>query len=87
MSIVVHTRGRTGGLLGDAVSDIVEASATDMYPVRELSREAQNQFAEGIGVIDGRLITILSMEKITTALAGIEEPSGQGVQETARAAA
>jgi len=85
--IVVHTRGRTVGLLVDAVSDIVEASATDMQPVPELAREAQNQFAEGIGVIDGRLITILSMEKITTALAGIEEPSGQGAQETSRAAA
>jgi purine-binding chemotaxis protein CheW len=68
--IVVRCGERTMGLLVDAVSDILTASASDIQPTPELARDVKEELVEGIAVLDQRMVTILGMEKLTAALAG-----------------
>lgn len=85
--IVVHAGGTTIGLLVDAVSDIIEASGADIQATPELAQEAHSEFAEGIAVMDGRLVTILSMEKLIASLASGETKLAGAMQEPLHAAA
>lgn len=68
--IVVKAGERTIGLLVDAVSDIMTVTAADIQPTPDLARDSQSAFVEGIAVIDQRMVTILSMEKLTASLVG-----------------
>lgn len=68
--IVVNAGSRTLGLLVDAVSDILTARATEIQATPDLARDAQSDFVEGIVVLDQRMVTLLSMDKLTTALSG-----------------
>ena len=68
--IVVKSGERTIGLLVDAVSDILTATAADIQPTPELAREANGSFIDGIAVLDQRMVTLLSMEKLTASLVG-----------------
>lgn len=68
--IVVKAGERTMGLLVDAVSDILTATSADIQQTPELAREPQNSFIDGIAVFDKRMVTLLSMEKLTLSLAG-----------------
>ena len=68
--IVVHAGGRTLGLLVDAVSDILTARASDIQPTPELARDSHSTVIDGIAVLDTRMVTLLSMEKLTASLAG-----------------
>lgn len=73
--IVVKYGERTIGLLVDAVSDILTATASDIQPTPELAREANSSFVDGIAVLDKRMVTLLSMEKLTTSLVGESAPA------------
>ena len=68
--IVVKAGERTIGLLVDAVSDIMTVTAADIQPTPDLARDNRSFFVEGIAVIDQRMVTILSMEKLTASLVG-----------------
>jgi purine-binding chemotaxis protein CheW len=68
--IVVKSGERTIGLLVDAVSDILTVTAGDVQPTPELARDSQAAFVEGIAVLDNRMVTLLSMEKLMTSLSG-----------------
>jgi purine-binding chemotaxis protein CheW len=68
--IVVKSGERTIGLLVDAVSDILTATAADIQPTPELARDQGNAFVEGIAVLDARMVTLLSMEKLIASLVG-----------------
>ena len=68
--IVVSTGERTLGLLVDAVSDILTARSSDIQPTPDLARDAQSDFVDGIVVLDQRMVTLLSMEKLARTLAG-----------------
>jgi purine-binding chemotaxis protein CheW len=68
--IVVSTGARTLGLLVDAVSDILTARASDIQPTPDLARDNQSAFVDGIAVLDQRMVTLLSMEKLATSLVG-----------------
>jgi len=72
--IVVKSGERTIGLLVDAVSDILTATAADIQPTPELARDSQSAFVEGIAVLDQRMVTLLSMEKLLASLAGDNVP-------------
>jgi len=72
--IVVKSCDRTIGLLVDAVSDILTATAADIQPTPELARETNSSFVDGIAVLDKRMVTLLSMEKLTASLVG-ENPA------------
>lgn len=68
--IVVRCGERTLGLLVDAVSDIMTAAAADIQATPDLTRDAQEEFVEGIAVIEERMVTILGMDKLTASVAG-----------------
>ena len=85
--VVVQIGGRAVGLLVDAVSDVMEASLTDIQTTPELAQETQNEFAEGIAILDQRMVTILSLEKLIATLAGGESKAGRSAQEAPHAAA
>lgn len=68
--IVVRCADRTIGLLVDAVSDILTAALSDIQPAPELARDDQEEFVDGIAVLDERMVTILGMGRLTEALAG-----------------
>ena len=72
--IVVKADDRTMGLLVDAVSDILTTTSADIQPTPELARDGGSEFVEGIAVLDQRMVTILSMQRLTAALVG--EKSG-----------
>ena len=66
--VVVKAGERTIGLLVDAVSDILTVSPSDIQATPDLARDEQAEFVEGIAVLDSRLVTILSLEKLTASL-------------------
>ena len=63
--IVVETDTRSLGLLVDAVSDILTVGVSDIQPVPDVVSHQENQYVNGIVVIDGRMVTLLGMEKLT----------------------
>ena len=67
--VVVKASDRTIGLLVDAVSDILTVTCTDIQPTPELARDEQAAFIEGIAVLEKRMVTILSMDRLTASLA------------------
>lgn len=71
--IVVNTGVRTLGLLVDAVSDILTAKAAEIQPTPDLARDTQSDFVEGIVVLDQRMVTLLSMERLTLSFTGSPE--------------
>ncbi len=71
--IVVNMGARTLGLLVDAVSDILTAKAAEIQPTPDLARDTQSDFVEGIVVLDQRMVTLLSMEKLAQSFAGAAE--------------
>jgi len=85
--IVVHAGGRTIGLLVDGVSDIIDASGSDIQTTPELAQETHGEFAEGIAVLEGRLVTILNMEKLIASLSCGEGKLAGVTQEALHAAA
>jgi len=71
--VVVETENRTIGLLVDAVSDILTVTAADVQPTPELARDGQAEFIDGIAVLDNRMVTILSMDRLAASLVGETE--------------
>ncbi len=67
--IVVNADERTIGILVDAVSDILTVSSAEVQSVPDVMRENQNEFVEGIAVLDGRMVTLLGMAKLTPSFA------------------
>jgi purine-binding chemotaxis protein CheW len=64
--IVVNAGERTIGLLVDAVSDILTVTSQEIQSVPEVMRETQNEYVEGIAVLDERMVTLLGMAKLTS---------------------
>jgi purine-binding chemotaxis protein CheW len=70
--VVVRAGDRTIGLLVDAVSDILTVTSADIQPTPELARDEQSEFIEGIAILDSRMVTILSLERLTASLVATE---------------
>ncbi|MDE3114740.1 MAG: purine-binding chemotaxis protein CheW [Pseudomonadota bacterium] len=66
--IVVRCAEQTMGVLVDAVSDILSVTESDIQVTPELARDADSEFVEGIAVLDQRMVTILSMERLAATL-------------------
>jgi purine-binding chemotaxis protein CheW len=64
--IVVNSGERTIGLLVDAVSDILTVAKSDIQAVPDVMQESQSDYVEGIAVLDGRMVTLLGMGKLTS---------------------
>jgi purine-binding chemotaxis protein CheW len=72
--IVVNAGERTIGLLVDAVSDILTVTSQEIQSVPEVMRETQNEYVEGIAVLDGRMVTLLGMTKLTSSFEADKTP-------------
>lgn len=70
--VVVKAGERTIGLLVDAVSDILTVTSADIQSTPELARDGHAEFVEGIAVLDSRMVTILSMDRLTASLIGTQ---------------
>lgn len=66
--VVVQAGDRTIGLLVDAVSDILTVTGGEIQPTPELARESEAAFVEGIAVLQERMVTILSMDRLIASL-------------------
>jgi purine-binding chemotaxis protein CheW len=66
--IVLQQGTRATGILVDAVLDILSVARADIQPMPELTRETQNEYVEGIAVLDGKMVTLLGIDKLTAGL-------------------
>jgi len=62
--IVAHIGSRLVGLLVDAVSDILAAAVQDIQPTPDVGCETVKAFVQGILPVDGRMISLVSMDRI-----------------------
>lgn len=70
--IVVDAGKRTVGLLVDAVSDILTVTPDKIQPVPEVMRERQNDYVDGVAVLNGRMVTLLEMTKLISSFSSEE---------------
>ena len=64
--IVIAQGTRTTGLLVDAVSDIITLAAADVQPPPDIMQNGDENHIDGIAVLDGRMVTLLSISLLTT---------------------
>jgi purine-binding chemotaxis protein CheW len=62
--IVVASGSHTTGVLVEAVSDIITLSAAEIQPPPDVMQSGDNHI-EGIAVLDGRMVTLLSTAHLT----------------------
>ena len=62
--IVIADGSRTTGILVEAVSDIITLSAADVQPPPDVM-QSDDQYLEGIAVLDGRMVTLLAISHLT----------------------
>ena len=65
--IVVSIGERMVGVLVDAVSDILAVSSEDIQPVPDVAADQANPYIHGIVVMDGQMVTLLRIDKLTSA--------------------
>ena len=63
--IVVRVGEQLQGIIVDAVSDIVTVGPDQLQPVPDVGQTRAAAFLDGIATIDGRLIMILGLDRIT----------------------
>jgi purine-binding chemotaxis protein CheW len=62
--IVVQTENRQVGLLVDAVSDILSVEDASIQPPPEVASATVKTFVRGLFSIDGRMISLVSLENL-----------------------
>lgn len=62
--IVAHIGAQLVGLLVDAVCDILSISGEAVQPTPELAYDTAKLFVKGLLPIDGRMISLVSLEKL-----------------------
>jgi purine-binding chemotaxis protein CheW len=62
--IVAQMHKQIVGLLVDAVSDILMASEASMQPTPDIASEMAKTFVKGVYAVDGRMISIVTLESI-----------------------
>lgn len=60
--IVVQVQQQVIGLLVDAVSDILTVSEASMQPTPDIASELAKTFVKGVYAVDGRMISIVSLD-------------------------
>ena len=65
MIIVVRVGEQLQGIIVDAVSDIVTVGPEQLQPVPDVGQTQAAGFLDGIAMIDGRLIMILGLDRVT----------------------
>ena len=65
--MVVQIGGRTVGLLVDAVSDILQLTDDQVQPTPDVAADEVKAFVKGIFAIDGRMISLIALDRILPA--------------------
>ena len=65
--MVVHISGRTVGLLVDAVSDILQLTDDQVQSTPDVAADEVKAFVKGIFAIDGRMISLIALDRILPA--------------------
>ena len=60
--IIVTVRERTIGILVDAVSDILTATADQIRPVPEMESEQKEDFLDGLVTVEERMVALIALE-------------------------
>lgn len=68
--IVLQNGERVTGILVDAVLDIMTVTGDQIQTVPEIVREQQNDYVDGIAVLDGHMVTLLGIDKLTAGAEG-----------------
>ena len=63
--IVLESGTRITGILVDAVLDIMSLAKDQIQAMPQIVRESGNDYVEGIAVLDGKLVTLLGIDKLT----------------------
>lgn len=66
--IVLQSGERATGILVDAVLDIMTLNGDQIQPVPDVARESGNDYVEGMVVLDGHMVTLLGIDKLTAGL-------------------
>jgi purine-binding chemotaxis protein CheW len=66
--IVLQHGERTTGILVDAVLDIMSLAEDQIQPMPDIVRESSNDYVEGMAVLDGHMVTLLGIDKLTAGL-------------------
>ena len=64
--IIVHTKGKTIGLLVDAVSDIITIQPDAIRPVPEMGLPTDDRFLDGLVAHGDRMVTLISLNGLFT---------------------
>lgn len=62
--MVVNIAGRTVGLLVEAVSDIINMSDDMVQPTPDIACDQVKSFVKGLFAIDGRMISLISLDRV-----------------------
>jgi purine-binding chemotaxis protein CheW len=62
--IVAQIGSQLVGLLVDAVSDIITVAVADIQPTPDVASELVRTFVQGILAIDGRMISLISLDHV-----------------------
>jgi purine-binding chemotaxis protein CheW len=65
--MVVAVEGREFGILVDAVADIITVQDVDIQPIPELEQGHRADLLTGIVAVEGRMVTLLDLKRLTTA--------------------
>lgn len=76
--LVVHSKGRTVGLLVDACREFMKVPSAAIHPPAESLSGLSAQYIDGVASVAGRLIVILGLERL---LGSTEHSVAAGVQE------
>lgn len=63
--IVMESGPRLIGILVEAVLDILSVADTQIQPMPDLVREVRNDYIDGVAVLDGKMVTLLEINKLT----------------------
>jgi len=63
--IVVRVGEQLQGIIVDAVSDIVTLGPEQLQPVPDVGQTQAAAFLDGIATIDGRLVMIVALDRVT----------------------
>jgi purine-binding chemotaxis protein CheW len=76
--MVLQNKERAVGVLVEAVLDIMTLGASDIQPMPEIVRENRNDYVEGMAVLDGKMVTLLGIDKLT---AGVDDVAPEEAEE------
>lgn len=77
--IIVHTRGKTIGLLVDAVSDIITIEPAAIRPVPEMGLPTDDRFLDGLVAHGDRMVTLISLHGL---FVEIHDPASSEIRAT-----